>query len=472
MSNKTNKPQRIIENVPIVDIADDGRAVGKLDDLVVFVQHAVPGDLVNVRITKKRKKYAEGIAVQFNQYSEWRVAPVCPEFSVCGGCKWQDFSYDKQLFYKHKHVSDCLLRIGKLAVPEIPPVLAADPIFFYRNKLEFTFSSNRWLTDAEMQSGVEVDNRNALGFHIPSMFDKVLDIKQCHLQPDPSNAIRLAIREFALQEGMPFFDLRNHQGWLRTLVIRTSSVGEVMVIVNFYYEDAEQREKLLNFVEKRFPEVSSLMYVINPKPHDSFADLDMRTYRGKPFIIEEMEGLKFKVGPKSFYQTNAQQAYQLYKITRDFARLTGEETVYDLYTGAGTIANFVAAHAKKVVGVEFIAEAIEDANNNAILNDIRNTFFVAGDMKDVFTAEFIRQHGMPDVVILDPPRAGVHPKVINALLSAMPERLVYVSCNPSSQARDLAALQHAYDIKAVQPVDMFPHTHHVENVVMLERKPL
>ncbi|GHT24563.1 23S rRNA (uracil-5-)-methyltransferase RumA [Bacteroidia bacterium] len=469
MSRK-NKPQTVVENVPVVDIADDGRAVGKLDEWVIFVPHAVPGDVVDVRISKKRKKYAEGVVIGMKSLSDLRTEPVCPEFPLCGGCKWQDFRYDRQLFYKHKNVSDCLLRIGKLDIPDIPPVLASDPIFYYRNKLEFTFSAKRWLTDDELQSGGDVANPNALGFHIPGKFDKVLDIRHCSLQPDPSNAIRLAIKEFALSEKMPFFDLRTHEGFLRNLIIRTSSTGEVMVIVCFYYEDVSGRERLLNFVAERFPEISSLMYVINPKANDSFADLDAHLYRGKPFITEEMEGLKFKVGAKSFYQTNSKQAYQLYRITRDFARLTGTETVYDLYTGTGTIANFVAAQAKKVVGIEYVAEAIEDAKENSALNSIHNTTFFAGDMKDVLNAEFIDRQGRPDVVILDPPRAGVHPKVIDALLAAAPRRIVYVSCNPASQARDLALIQEHYAIKAVQPVDMFPHTHHVENIVMMERR--
>ncbi|MDR2038036.1 MAG: 23S rRNA (uracil(1939)-C(5))-methyltransferase RlmD [Bacteroidales bacterium] len=468
--SKKNKTQLIIENVPIHDIADDGKAVGKIDDLVVFVSHAVPGDNVNVRVHKKRKKYVEGVVVHINNYSEFRVEPRCADFNTCGGCKWQDFDYEKQLHYKHKNVSDCLIRIGKLDVPGINPVLAADPNFFYRNKLEFTFSSNRWLTAQEIESDSEIINRNALGFHIPGMFDKVLDIEQCYLQPDPSNAIRLAIRNFALQEGMSFFDLRNHEGFLRTLVIRTSSTGEVMVIINFHYEDIEQREKLLDYVWKHFPEVTSLMYVINPKPHDSFADLEVQLYKGKPFIMEEMDHLKFKVGPKSFYQTNSKQAYELYKIVRDLAQLTGKETVYDLYTGTGTIANFIAAHARKVIGVEYVEEAIEDAKYNSALNGIQNTFFFAGDMKDIFTTEFVQKHGVPDVLILDPPRAGIHGKVIESLMFAMPKRIIYVSCNPSSQARDLALIQEYYNIKTVQPVDMFPHTHHVENVVMLERK--
>ncbi|MDR2848474.1 MAG: 23S rRNA (uracil(1939)-C(5))-methyltransferase RlmD [Bacteroidales bacterium] len=469
MSRK-NKPQIIVEDVPIVDIADDGRAVGKSAEWVIFVPHAVPGDVVDIRISKKRKKYAEGVVVGVKTLSDLRIAPVCPEFSVCGGCKWQDFSYEQQLFYKHKNVSDCLIRIGKLDVPDIPPVLPSEQTLYYRNKLEFTFSSKRWLTDAEVQSGGEVTNPNALGFHIPGKFDKVLDIRHCCLQPDPSDAIRLAIKEFALSEKMPFFDLRNHEGFLRNLIIRTSSTGELMVIVCFYHEDVAAREKLLAFAAARFPAISSLMYVINPKPNDSYADLDVHLYSGKPFITEEMEGLKFKVGAKSFYQTNSKQAYLLYKIVRDFAGLTGSETVYDLYTGTGTIANFVAGRAKKVVGIEYVAEAIDDAKGNATLNGISNTSFFAGDMKDVLNAAFIEQHGCPDVVILDPPRAGVHTKVIDALLLAAPHRIVYVSCNPASQARDLSLMQEHYAIKAVQPVDMFPHTHHVENIVMMEKK--
>ena len=466
---RKNKAQEIIENVAVIDVADDGRAIGKVSDLVVFISHAVPGDIVDVRVTRKRKKYVESVPVRFSTYSEWRAEPVCNSFSVCGGCKWQDFDYQQQLLFKHKIVSDCLVRIGKLDLPEIASVLPADPIWFYRNKLEFTFSSNRWLTGEELQSEGEIANRNALGFHIPGMFDKVLDIERCYLQPDPSNAIRTAIRDFALQENMPFYDLRKHQGYLRTLVVRTSSTGEVMVIVSFQHENTALREKLLNYVWKRFPEISSLMYVINPKLNDTFTDLEVNLYKGAPHIMEEMEGLKFKVGPKSFYQTNSHQAYQLYKIIREFAGLTGREIVYDLYTGTGTIANFLAQKAKKVVGIECIHEAIEDATYNSAINGIRNTSFFAGDMKDVFTMEFIQKYGTPDVVVLDPPRAGIHPKVVDALLLIMPKRVVYVSCNPSSQARDIALMQEFYRIAAVQPVDMFPHTHHVENVVSLER---
>ena len=467
--SKKKKSQEIIENVMVLDVADDGRAMGKAGDLVVFISHAVPGDIVDVQVRKKRKKYVETVPVRFSKYSKWRVEPVCSHFSVCGGCKWQDFDYQQQLFFKHKNVSDCLVRIGKLPVPAIAPVIAADPILFYRNKLEFTFSSNRWLTVEEIQSEDEVPDRNALGFHIPGMFDKVLDIDRCFLQSDPSNAIRTAIRDYALQENMPFYDLRNHQGYLRTLVIRTSSTGELMVIVSLHHEDKSMRENLLNFIWKGFPEITSLMYVINPKLNDSFSDLDVQFYKGVPYIMEEMEGLKFKVGPKSFYQTNSRQAYQLYKVVRDFARLSGRETVYDLYTGTGTIANFLASNAKKVIGVEYVSEAIEDAKHNSLINGIKNTFFYAGDMKDVFNMGLIQQHGTADVIVLDPPRAGLHPKVAEAVMLAMPKKIIYVSCNPSSQARDLALMQEYYTIKAVQPVDMFPHTHHVENVVCMER---
>ena len=467
---RNNKEPEIIANVEVVDIADDGRAVGKAGDFVIFISHAVPGDVVDVRVTRKRRKYIESVPVCYNKSSKWRIKPVCNNFSVCGGCKWQDFDYSQQLIYKHKNVSDCLMRIGKLDVPKINPVQAASPTLFYRNKLEFTFSSNRWLADEEIQSESEITNRNALGFHIPGKFDKVLDIDRCYLQPDPSNAIRNAIRDFALQENMSFYNLRTHQGFLRTLIIRTSATGGVMVIINFKYEDTALREKLLNYIWKHFPELTSLMYVINPKLNDTFSDLEVNLYKGMPHIIVEMEGLKFKIGPKSFYQTNSRQAYELYKIVRDFAELKGHEIVYDLYTGIGTIANFLASKAKKVIGVEYVNEAIEDAKQNSAINSIRNTSFYAGDMKDVFNMGLIQKHGKPDVVILDPPRAGLHLKVIEALLLAMPQKMVYVSCNPSSQARDLAFMQQYYKITDVQPLDMFPHTHHVENVVRLERR--
>ena len=466
---RKKRTNEIIENVAVIDIADDGKAVGKVGDLVVFVSHAVPGDVVDVRVTKKHRRYVETFPARFIKYSDLRVEPFCSHFAFCGGCNWQDLNYNQQLVFKHKNVVDCFTRIGKFEFPTIAPLLAASPTTLYRNKLEFTFSVSRWLTDEEINSESEISNRSALGFHIPGRFDKVLDIERCHLQPEPSNAIRNAIRDFALQENIPFYDLRSHNGYLRTLIIRTSSTGEVMVIICFQHDDDEMREKVLSFIWKRFPEVNSLMYVINPKMNDSIADLEVMLYAGKSFIMEEMEGMKFKLGPKSFYQTNSAQAYELYKIIRDFAGLSGDEVVYDLYTGTGTIANFIARGVKKVIGVEYVGEAVEDAKYNSIINGIRNTFFYDGDMKDVFNIEFIQQHGTPDVVILDPPRAGIHPKVIDALLLAMPKKIIYVSCNPASQARDLSLMQESYRIVAVQPVDMFPHTHHVENVVLLER---
>ena len=469
--SKRNKIHEILENVTVVDIATDGRAVAKVHDLVVFISHAIPGDIVDVRVIKKRKKYVETVPVRFVKYSPYRVEAFCKNFEGCGGCKWQDFDYAHQLVFKHKHITDCFARIGKLPIPEIPPVIRAEQTIYYRNKLEFTFSSNRWLSAEELKDaadGKEIDN-NALGFHVQGRFDKAIDIDVCYLQADPSNSIRNGVREFALNENMPFYNLRSHQGFLRTMIIRTSSNGELMVIVTFKFDDVEKREKLLNFIWKRFPEVSSLMYVINPKLNDSIADLEVNTFRGKAFLTEEMEGLKFKIGAKSFYQTNSKQAYELYRIIRDFAGLTGNEIVYDLYTGIGTIANFVAKNAKKVIGVEFVEEAIEDANHNSAINNVFNTFFFAGDMKDVFTIEFIQRHGTPDVVIIDPPRAGVHPKVIEALMFAAPSKVIYVSCNPSSQARDIALMTDNYRITAIQPVDMFPHTHHIENVVKLER---
>ena len=468
--SKRNKTQEIIENVEVIDIADDGRALGRVSDLAIFVTHAVPGDIVDVRVTRKRKRYVEGVVARYSKFSQWRVEPFCNNFAVCGGCKWQDFEYGQQLAFKHKNISDCFTRIGKLEIPRIAPVLAAQQTIYYRNKLEFTFSSNRWLTDEDIQSDVEIANRNALGFHIPGRFDKVLDVDFCYLQPDPSNAIRNATRDFALQENMPFYDLRNHQGFLRTMIIRTSSTGELMIIVCFKYEDSTMREKLLNFLWKSFPEATSLMYVINPKLNDSIADLEINTHMGKPFIMEEMEGLKFKLGPKSFYQTNSVQAYELYKVIRNFAELTGNEIVYDLYTGIGSIANFIARGAKRVIGVESIDQAVEDAKYNSAINNIYNTSFYAGDMKDVFNMEFIQKHGTPDVVVFDPPRAGIHANAIEAMLLAKPVKVIYASCNPSSQARDLALMQEYYRITAVQPVDMFPHTHHVENVVRLERR--
>lgn len=460
----------LINHLEIVDIAAEGKAIGKADGMVVFVPYVAPGDIVDVQVNRKRKSYMEATPVTFHKYSELRVKPQCEHFGLCGGCKWQHISYESQLHYKQKQVEDQLIRIGKLDVPAIQPIVPSDNHFFYRNKLEFTFSSSRWLTNEEIKSGTDITDRSAVGFHIPEMFDKVFDVKKCWLQNDPSNAIRDAVRSFALKHDLPFFDLRDHGGFLRNLIIRTSSTGDLMVIVSFYSENKQWRTKLLDHLADKFPSITSLMYVINGKPNDTITDQEIVCYKGNDHIFEEMEGLRFKIGPKSFYQTNSAQAYKLYKVTRDFAALRGDEIVYDLYTGTGTIANFVAGKASKVIGVEYVPEAIEDAKNNSALNSITNTQFFAGDMKDVLNQKFVETHGRPDVVILDPPRAGVHQDVIDTLLYIMPERIVYVSCNPATQARDLALLNDVYRIDAVQPVDMFPQTQHVENVVRLTRK--
>lgn len=458
----------MIQNVEVVDVAAEGKAIAKIEGMVIFIPYVVPGDVLDVQVTKKRKSYVEALPVTFHTYSPLRQNPVCEHFGVCGGCKWQILPYDQQLLYKQKQVADNLIRIGKLDVPEIQPILPSDKVEFYRNKLEFTFSNNRWLTIQEIESGLSFD-RQALGFHIPEKFDKVLDIHKCWLQRDPSNAIRDAVKQIALENGMPFFDLRNQTGFVRNLIIRTANTGEIMVILSFFHNQEVFRNIMLNHVAAKFPEITSLMYVINEKVNDTIADQEIILFKGKDHIIEEMEGLKFKVGPKSFFQTNSEQAYKLYKVTRDFANLKGNETVYDLYTGTGTIANFVAHQAEKVIGIEYVPEAIEDAKENSRFNNINNTSFFAGDIKDVLSQEFISQHGRPDVVILDPPRAGVHQNVIDAILASLPKRIVYVSCNPATQARDLGMLKDMYRITDIQPVDMFPHTHHVENVVRLER---
>lgn len=466
MGRKNSLP--LIQNVEVVDVASEGKAIAKVEGMIIFIPYVVPGDVLDVQVTRKRKSYVEALPVTFHKYSPLRQTPVCEHFGVCGGCKWQILPYDQQLIHKQKQVTDNLVRIGKLDVPEIQPILPSDNVEFYRNKLEFTFSNNRWLTTEEIGSGESFD-RHALGFHIPEKFDKVLDINKCWLQRDPSNAIRDAVKKIALDNGMPFFDLRNQTGFVRNLIIRTANTGEIMVILSFFHDQEVFRSIMLNHLAEKFPEITSLMYVINQKVNDTIADQEIILYKGKDHIIEEMEGLKFKVGPKSFYQTNSEQAYKLYKVTREFASLKGNETVYDLYTGTGTIANFVAHQAEKVIGIEYVPEAIEDAKENSRFNNIGNTSFFAGDIKDVLNQEFISQHGRPDVIILDPPRAGVHQNVIDAILASLPKRIVYVSCNPATQARDLALLKEVYQITAVQPVDMFPHTHHVENVVKLER---
>ncbi|MBN2660806.1 MAG: 23S rRNA (uracil(1939)-C(5))-methyltransferase RlmD [Tannerellaceae bacterium] len=467
---RNKKPLPLFEKVTITDVAAEGKAIAKINDLVVFIPYVAPGDVVDVQITRKKNSYAEGKAVYFHSLSDKRAVPFCPHFGICGGCKWQHLPYEEQLKYKHKQVIDNLTRIGKVNLEEVLPILGSEKTTYYRNKLEFTFSNKKWLTEEEIGSDKSFDCMNAVGFHIPGMFDKVLDIKDCWLQSDLSNQIRLSIREYCLtHDGFPFFDLRNQEGLMRTLIVRTASTGELMVIVVFFKDEEDKREALLSHIASQFPQITSLLYIINTKCNDTITDQEVNVYKGKDHIIEEMEGLKFKVGPKSFYQTNSDQAYNLYKITRNFAGLTGNEMVYDLYTGTGTIANFVSGKAKKVIGIEYVPEAIEDAKVNSALNKIENTLFFAGDMKDILTQEFISEHGKPDVIITDPPRAGMHDDVINTILFAEPERIVYVSCNPATQARDLGLLSVKYVVKKVQPVDMFPHTHHVENVVLLEK---
>ena len=468
MSRK-KKDLPLIENVEIIDIAAEGKAIAKVNDMVIFIPYVVPGDVVDLQISRKKNKYAEGKLVRFVSYSPNRAEAFCEHFGVCGGCKWQILPYAEQLKFKHKQVADNLARIGKIDLPEIFPILGSEKTAFYRNKLEFTFSNKKWLTWEQVKSGESFDNMNALGFHIPGMFDKVLDIDKCWLQDDISNRIRNFIRQYCYDKGYTFFDLRNRGGLMRNLIVRTSTTGELMVIVVFYDDDKEQREDLLSSIVVDFPQITSLLYIINQKANDTITDQEVFTWSGNEYIYEEMEGLKFKIGPKSFYQTNSEQAYNLYKIARDFAGLTGDELVYDLYTGTGTIANFVAGQAKKVVGIEYVEEAIEDAKFNSQNNRIDNTLFYAGDMKDILTQDFINEHGHPDVIITDPPRAGMHDDVIKSILFAEPDRIVYVSCNPATQARDLSLLDEKYKVTKVQPVDMFPHTHHVENVVCLER---
>ncbi|MCC6837790.1 MAG: 23S rRNA (uracil(1939)-C(5))-methyltransferase RlmD [Bacteroidia bacterium] len=464
------KPPQIVENIAVIDASSDGQAVAKTEDYVMFIKGAVPGDVVDVQITRKKSKYREAKTIAVKQRSDKRVDEVCSHFGVCGGCKWQNMSYEWQLYYKQKQVTDALTRLAKIELPEIQKILPSEKTYHYRNKLEYTFSNKKWLTVEEIETNQTIDNRNALGFHIPGLFDKVLDIDTCHLQEEPSNSIRLAVKEFALKNGLTFFDLREQIGLLRNIIIRSTSTGEWMVIISFYYDDKENIAALLEHLSVQFPQITSLQYVINSKKNDTIGDLDINVYKGNDSIYENMEGLKFKIGPKSFYQTNSEQAYNLYKVTRDFAALTGNEIVYDLYTGTGTIANFVAHQAKKVVGVEYVPAAIEDAKINAQLNKIENTSFYAGDMKDVLNDAFVQANGKPDVIITDPPRAGMHDDVTKKILEIEPQKIVYVSCNPATQARDLQLLDQKYKVTKVQPVDMFPQTHHVENVVLLEKR--
>ncbi len=465
---RNNKP--FYEGVTITDIGAEGKAIARVNDVVVFTTHVVPGDVVDLQVTKKRTKYMEARVTRVITESPDRVAAFCEHFEVCGGCKWQFLPYERQLYYKQKQVSDQLRRIGRIELPEITPILGSAKTTFYRNKLEFGFSNKRWLTNEEI--GIEGDdlNKNALGFHIPGLFDKILDIRKCWLQGDPSNEIRNFINSYANENGLEYFDRKIQAGLLRNIIVRTSTTGDLMLIVCFFSDQKENRENLMAAIAAEFPQITSLMYVINGKGNDTIHDQEIILYRGNDHILEEMEGLKFKIGPKSFYQTNSEQAYELYKVTREFAGLKGNEVVYDLYTGTGTIANFIARGVQKVVGIEYVPDAIGDAHENSELNGISNTSFFAGDMKKILTSDFIALHGKPDVIITDPPRAGMDEEVVKTILEAAPQKVVYVSCNPATQARDLALMDEMYKVTRIQPVDMFPHTHHVENVVLLERR--
>ena len=469
----------MLEQITITDVAAEGKALARVNDMVVFVPYVVPGDVVDLQVKRKKHSYAEAVAVKFHEYSPLRSEPFCKHFGVCGGCKWQCLRYEEQLRYKQKQVTDNLVRIGKIELPEISPILGSELTERYRNKLEFTFSNKRWLTQEEVDKDFKYDQMNAVGFHIPGAFDKVLAIDECHLMDDICNRIRNGVRDYAYEHGYTFFDLRSQEGMLRNMMIRIAededdrSIKGLMVVMQFKIVAPEEEAKmlqLLQYMADTWPEITSLIYVINNKCNDTIGDLPIHVFKGEDHIIEEMEGLKFKVGPKSFYQTNSRQAYNLYKVARDFAGLTGDELVYDLYTGTGTIANFVSRKARQVIGIEYVPEAIEDAKVNSALNGIDNTLFFAGDMKDILNQEFINEYGRPDVIITDPPRAGMHGDVIDTILFAEPKRIVYVSCNPATQARDLSLLDVKYKVVSVQPVDMFPHTHHVENVVLLELK--
>lgn len=460
----------LLENIEIKKIAAEGKSIAYVEDKVLFVPNTIPGDVVDVQVTRKRKSFLEGFVTKIHRYSDLRIEPACAHFGICGGCKWQNLPYEKQLEFKQQEIVENLQRIGKVKSLNVYPIIGSAQTFYYRNKLEFTFSSKRFLTRDEIGTAADIERTPALGFHVPGLFDKVVDIEHCHLQGEPSNEIRNFIKDYALSHQLSFYNIREQQGFLRTLILRTASTGEVMVIVAFGHEDTQNREALLEALKKKFPQITSLMYVINEKMNDSLTDQEIICYHGQDHIFETMEGLKFKIGPKSFYQTNSEQAYNLYSKTRELAGLTGNETVYDLYTGTGTIANFIARQARKVVGIEYVPEAIEDAKVNSEINGIGNTSFFAGDMKDVLNSEFIARHGQPDVIITDPPRAGMHPDVVQTILNAAPAKIVYVSCNSATQARDLQLMSDAYEVVAVQPVDMFPHTHHVENIVLLKAK--
>lgn len=471
MSRKKQLP--ILENITITDIAAEGKSIARVNDMVVFVPWAVPGDIVNLQVTRKKHSYCEATIIDFIEKSPLRITPKCNHFGICGGCKWQNLPYEEQLKAKEKQIFDQLFRIGKVELPKFNPILGSVKEYEYRNKLEFGFSNKRWLTKEEINNNLEIEDRNALGFHISGAFDKIYPIDKCVLMDPLQNDIRNTIRDYAIEKKLSFYDLKQQCGLLRDIVLRNSNTGEWMLIIQFRFDnegDEVKAEKLMAYIADKFPQITSLMYVNNQKCNDTFNDLEVITFKGNDHIFELMEDLRFKVGPKSFYQTNTEQAYHLYSIARDFAGLTGKELVYDLYTGTGTIANFISKKAQKVIGIEYVPEAIEDAKINSQINGIDNTLFYAGDMKDILTEDFISVHGKPDVIITDPPRAGMHPDVVEVILKANPHKIVYVSCNPATQARDLQLMDENYIVKAVQPVDMFPHTPHVENVVLLEKR--
>lgn len=473
---RRRRQKPFFEAVEVLEMAAEGKSLAKVNDKVLFIPQTVPGDVVDVQVTKKRKRYMEGRVTKVHKYSERRVEPFCEHFGVCGGCKWQFISYTDQLKNKQQTVEDALQRIAKIELPEIEEILPSEKTQFYRNKLEFTFSNKEWLTQEQVDSGEDFENRNALGFHVPGRFDKVLDVKKCWLQEDPSNAIRNWVKQYALENELSFFDLRDQHGFLRNLTIRTAATGEIMVIFSFFKELKAEREALLNAFKTQFPEVTSLLYVINEKRNDTIGDQEIICFSGREYILESMPNfsntktLQFKIGPKSFYQTNSAQAHRLYELSAQLADIGKDDVVYDLYTGTGTIANYIADEAKAVIGVEYVEAAIEDAKFNAQMNEIENCIFLAGDMKDVFTEAFVTEHGKADVVITDPPRAGMHEDVVKQLLKLEAPKIVYVSCNPATQARDLQWLDEKYEVAAVKPVDMFPQTHHVENIVLLKLK--
>jgi 23S rRNA (uracil1939-C5)-methyltransferase len=468
---RRKKKSYIFENIEVIDAGAKGKSIAKTDDgKVIFLTNTVPGDIVDIQTGKKRKSYFEGKAIKFHKFSDKRTKPVCQHFGVCGGCKWQHMKYESQLFFKEKEVIQNLKRIGHLELPDVTPILGCNKQYFYRNKMEFSFAKKRWLTYEEIQKDEEIDRNNACGFHISGMWDKILDIEKCHLQEDPSNEIRNFVKNFCIKNNIEFYDPREQTGLVRTMMIRITSIGEIMIVIQFFADNITKRELLLQAIADKFKDITSLQYIINSKGNDSIYDQNVIAYKGRDYIFEEMEGLKFKINAKSFYQTNSEQAYELYKITRNFANLKGNELVYDLYTGTGTIAQFIAKKAKKVIGVESVPESISDAKQNAKNNKIDNVEFFVGDMAKIFTKEFIEQNGNPDVIITDPPREGMHKRVVEQILNIAPKKIVYVSCNSATQARDLALLDSMYKITKIQAVDMFPQTHHVENVVLLEKR--